>query len=172
MRCANILCRNVFISKKTDHIYCSPKCGFEARRIAGQDSDRSRFHDAPAYPVTVREQQKLVEQITAEELTAQTIKCETFIPAGAVSVRFGCPRNDRDLEGDFVLRWFPARSICNLEHLKFPGPALPKAAHYVIAYLNSDGKLLVPWKYKIYIDWFQPNLPWYLGDRCIGFRKR
>ncbi len=172
MRCANLLCKNLFISKKTDHIYCSPKCGFEARRGLVQETDRSRFHDAPGYPVTVREQQELVEQITAEELTAETIKWKGFRPAGSTSVRFGCPRNDQDLEGDFVLRWFPARSSCDLEKLAFPGPALPKAAHYVIAYLNSEGKLLQPWKYKIYIDWFQRDLPWYLGDRTIGFRKK
>lgn len=169
MKCANNRCTNYFTPKKADHIYCSTNCGQAARKTSSGDVDRSRFHDAPEFPVPTAERQALANQYSDDVLTAEIIRrCG---PSRAAFVRFGCPKNERDLEGDFSLRWFPTRSFTELATLKFPGVALPKACSYVIAYFDADFRLVEPWKYRIYIDWFQPNLPWYLGDRTVGLRR-
>lgn len=178
MRCANPKCTRLFRPISAKHTFCSPSCGATARRHELQEEERARFINAPGFPVPSELMLQLAERHSEDAKIAIII--DRFKPAGARFVRFGCPKLDRenDSDFDFMLRWFPARGHADLEErhgdqvsLNVATIPLPRKATYVIAYFDTDYRLIEPWKYKIYIDFFHPHAPWYAGDRTAVLKR-
>lgn len=175
MRCSYSGCSKHFLPISSSHLYCSKRCGIVASKHKRNETERARFIAAPGFPIPPAQGEETAERHSDDVRLGWAI--DNFKPDRARYVRFGCPMLDIEREPDarFKLRWFPPRQFSDLREtpngLNVPALALPRKGKYAVAYFDDQFRLIGSWKYVIYIGWYRPNLPWYLGDPGVGLRR-
>jgi len=162
MICARPSCNKVVDRLHSHHQYCSQACRQAVHRQEKAELDFARFQRATSLTENMVEFGELGETMPDK---AKRIKAlvDRAAPPGTAWFRFGRPKDD---EKPGCLKWFPGNhGYVSRAEPNYPGLLLPQKAFYVVAYLGADFRLIVPWKYKICLEWCQPLVAaWYKGD--------